>query len=109
VRKCTMHELSVQVHKLSISHRAQAHELLIMAATTTYVDDEILRVSAQGIHITSRNGDDNNNGNDDNECRQRSLVPKCMAFSYCDMRLQQQSATMMTNVDDKVACTSAQH
>jgi hypothetical protein len=29
VRKCTMHELSAQVHELSISHRAQAHELLI--------------------------------------------------------------------------------
>jgi hypothetical protein len=28
VRKLTMHELSVQAHKLSISHRAQAHELL---------------------------------------------------------------------------------
>jgi hypothetical protein len=68
VRRCTMHELSVQAHKLSISHRAQAHELLIMAATTTYVDDVILRVSAQGIHIASRNGNDNNNGNDDDKC-----------------------------------------
>ncbi len=29
VRKRTMHELSVQVHKLSISHHAQAHKLLI--------------------------------------------------------------------------------
>jgi hypothetical protein len=98
-----MHELSAQAHELSISHCAQAHELLITAATTTYVDDKILRVSARGIHITSRNGNDNNNGNDDNECRQQSLVPKRTAFSYCDMRLRQQSATMMTNVDDEAS------
>jgi hypothetical protein len=30
----------------SISHHAQARELLITAVTTTYVDDEILRASA---------------------------------------------------------------
>jgi hypothetical protein len=29
MRKRTMHELSAQVHKLSISHHAQAHKLLI--------------------------------------------------------------------------------
>ncbi len=45
VRKRTMHELSAQAHKLSISHRAQvcellishraqAHKLLIMAVAT---------------------------------------------------------------------------
>jgi hypothetical protein len=34
VRKRMMHEPSAQAHKLSISHRAQACELLIMAATT---------------------------------------------------------------------------
>jgi hypothetical protein len=55
-----------QAHKLSISHRAQAHELLITAVTTTYVDDEILRASAPGIYIASRDGNkDNNTGDDD--------------------------------------------
>ncbi len=68
VRKFMMHELSAQAHKLSISHRAQVHKLLITATTTTYVNDEILRVSAQGICITSHNSKDNNNGNDNNEC-----------------------------------------
>jgi hypothetical protein len=68
VHKHTMHELSVQAHKLSISHHAQAHKLLITAATTTYVDDVILRASARGIHIVSCNGDNNNNGKDDNIC-----------------------------------------
>ncbi len=32
--------------KALMRKRAQAHELLITAATTTYVDDEILRASA---------------------------------------------------------------
>ncbi len=36
VCKCTMHELSAQVHKLSISHRAQAHELLISHCAQAY-------------------------------------------------------------------------
>jgi len=53
----------------AISHHAQAHKLSTTAATTTYVDDEILRVSARGIFIASRDGDDNNTGDDDDECR----------------------------------------
>ncbi len=81
------HELSishcVQVHELSIRHRSQAHELLITAATTTYVDDKILRASAQGIYIASRDGDDNNNGDDDDECQQQGLGCERPAFSYC--------------------------
>jgi hypothetical protein len=36
------------------------------SATTTYVDDKILRASARGIYIVTRNGADNNNGDDDN-------------------------------------------
>ncbi len=31
-------------------------------------NDEILRASARGIHITSGDGDDNNNGDDNDEC-----------------------------------------
>ena len=58
--------LHAQAHELSISH--QAHKLLITAATTTYVDVEILRASARGICITSRDGNDNNTGDDDDEC-----------------------------------------
>ena len=72
----------VQAHELSISHRAQAHELLIMAATTTYVDEEILRESARGIYIASRDGDDNNTGNDDDKCQRQGLGRKRPAFSY---------------------------
>jgi hypothetical protein len=71
-----------QAHELSISHRAQAHELLITAATTTYVDDEILRASARGIFIASRDGDDNNTGNDDDECRRQGLGRERPALSY---------------------------
>ena len=70
MRRRTMHELSVQVHKLSINHRAQAHELLITAAATTYFDDLILRASVRGIHIALRNGDNNNNSCDDDKCCQ---------------------------------------
>jgi hypothetical protein len=69
VQRCTMHELSAQVRKLYISLRAQVHELLITAATTTYVD-VILRASARGIHIALRNGNNTNNGNDSDECQQ---------------------------------------
>jgi hypothetical protein len=58
-----------QAHELSTSHRAQSHELLITAATTTYVDDEILRASTRGIFIASRDGDDNNTGDDDDKCQ----------------------------------------
>jgi hypothetical protein len=58
-----------QAHELSTSHCAQSHELLITAATTTYVDDKILRASARGIFIASRDGDDNNTGDDDDECQ----------------------------------------
>ena len=71
-----------QLHELSISHRAQVHEILITAATTTYVDDEILRASARGIYIASRDGDDNNTGNDDDECRRQGLGRERPAFSY---------------------------
>ena len=53
-----VHELSIshraQAHELPISHCKQAHKLLITAATTTYVDDEILRASARGIHHVER-------------------------------------------------------
>jgi hypothetical protein len=42
VRKHAMHELSVQAHELSTIYRAQAHELLITALITTYVDDKII-------------------------------------------------------------------
>jgi len=43
-KECWRQNPLVQAHELSISsHRAQAHELLIMAVTTTYVDDEILQ------------------------------------------------------------------
>ena len=62
MRTRTMRELSAQAHELSISHHAQAHQLLITALTTTYVNDDILRASAQGIYITLRDGNDNNNG-----------------------------------------------
>jgi len=47
-------------NQLSISHRAQAHEPLITAATTTNVDDKILRASARCMYIASRDEDDNN-------------------------------------------------
>ena len=63
VRKRMMRKLSAQAHKLSISHRVQVHQLLIMAVTTKYVDDDILRASARGIYITLHNSNDNNNGN----------------------------------------------
>ena len=82
MRKCTMCKLSAQAHELSISHRAQAHQLLIMALTTKYVDDNILRVSARGIYITLCNGDDNNNGDDDKKCRRQGPMGKSMEFSY---------------------------
>ena len=82
VRKRTMCKLSAQAHELSISHRAQAHQLLIMALTTKYVDDNILRVSARGIYITLCNGDDNNNGDDDKKCRRQGPMGKSMEFSY---------------------------
>ena len=72
----------VQAHELSISHCARVHELLITAATTTYVDDEILRASARGIYIASRDGDDNNTGDDDDKCRQQGLRRERPAFSY---------------------------
>jgi hypothetical protein len=35
VRKCTMHELSAQAHKLSNSHHAQAHKLFISYSCTS--------------------------------------------------------------------------
>ena len=63
VSKRMMRKLSAQAHKLSISHLVQVHQLLIMAVTTKYVDDDILRASARGIYITLRNSNDNNNGN----------------------------------------------
>ena len=89
MRRRMMHVLSAQAHKLSISHCKQVHELLITAATTTYVNDKILRASAQGIHIASYNSDDNNNGNDDDKCQQ---------FSYCVTQWQQQQQLLaMTN------------
>ena len=83
----TMRAISyhAQSHELSISHPVQAHELLITAATTTHVDDEILRASAatattttlammtpnvddkasgasaRHFHIASSSGNDDNN------------------------------------------------
>jgi hypothetical protein len=85
VRKRTIRELSAQAHELSISisHRVQAHQLFIMALTTKYVDDDILRASARGIYITSRDGDDNNNGNDGKKCRRPGPMGESMEFSYC--------------------------
>ena len=82
MRTRTMRELSAQVHELSMSHRVQVHQLLIMAVTTKYVDDNILRASARGIYITLRDGDDNNNGNDDNKCRQRGPMGESTEFTY---------------------------
>ena len=78
----TMRAISyhAQAHKLSSSHRAQPHELLITAATTTYVEDEILRASTRGIYIVSRNSDDNNTGNYDDECRRQGLGREHPAF-----------------------------
>jgi hypothetical protein len=78
----TMRKLSAQVHELSISHRAQAHQLLITALTTTYVNDNILRASTQGIYITLRDGDDNNNGDDDKKCRRRCPMGESTEFTY---------------------------
>ena len=63
-------------------HQCQVHELLNSAATTTYDDDEILRASARGIYIMSRDGGDNNNGNNDNECQRQGLGHERPAFSY---------------------------
>jgi len=77
-----MRKLSAQVHELSISHRAQAHQLLITALTTTYVNDNILRASTQGIYITLRDGDDNNNGDDDKKCRRRCPMGESTEFTY---------------------------
>ena len=64
----------MKAHELSISHRAQAHELLITVATTTMammttkVDDKASGASARHFHIVLRNGNnDSNYGNDDNE------------------------------------------
>jgi hypothetical protein len=96
----TMHELSVQAHELSIGHCAQAHELLIMAATTAYVDDVILRVSTQGIHIASPNGDDNNKGNDNNRCQRQGLVRERTAFLYRVTQQQQRQQLLATTNDD---------
>ena len=80
------HELSIshraQAHELPISHCAQAHKLLITAATTTYVDDKILRASTRGIYIALRDSNNNNNSDDDNECRRQGLGREHPAFSY---------------------------
>ena len=100
MRRRMMHVLSAQAHKLSISHCKQVHELLITAATTTYVNDKILRASAQGIHIASYNSDDNNNGNDDDECQQ---------FSYCVTQWRQQKQLLaMTNNERRTTRPRAQ-
>ena len=82
MRTRRMHELSAQVHELSISHCVQVHQLLITALTTTYVNDDILRANARGIYITLRDGDDNNNGDDDNKCRQRGPMGESTEFTY---------------------------
>jgi hypothetical protein len=78
----TMRKLSAQVHELSISHRAQAHQLLITALTTKYVNDNILRASAQGIYITSRDGNYNKNNVDDIKCRRRCPMGESTEFTY---------------------------
>ncbi len=82
MRTRTMRELSAQVHELSISHHVQVHQLLITALTTTYVNDNILRASTQGIYITLRDGDDNNNGDDDKKCRRRCPMGESTEFTY---------------------------
>jgi hypothetical protein len=57
-----------------------------MAATTTYVDDEILRASARGIFIASCDGDDNNTGNDERRVSdgEASCARKHTLIAYCD-------------------------
>ena len=44
----TIRELSAQAHELSISHRAEAHQLLIPALITTY--DMSMTISSEGVH-----------------------------------------------------------
>ena len=48
VCRCTIRELSAQAHELSISHRAEAHQLLIPALITTY--DMSMTISSEGAH-----------------------------------------------------------
>ncbi len=67
--------------------------------TMTNVDNKALCASARHFHISSCNGNDNNNyGDDDDECRRRGLVLKCRAFSYRVVQTrQQQQQSARTN------------
>jgi hypothetical protein len=106
----------------AISHRAQAHELFILAKkaknvddealmrkrkhtsyplaivrkhTSYYVDDEILR---------ARDGDNINNGNDDDECRRQGLGHERPAFSYhIAQRRRRQQLLATTNNECRMA------
>ena len=119
------HELSIshcaQAQELLISHHAQAHKLSITAATTTYVDDKILKASAQGIYMSSHDSNNNNNGNDDDECRRqghlgggrrwwrpRARAPSIFISHRAAATMTTTMAMMMMNVNDKASGASAQ-
>jgi hypothetical protein len=71
-------------------------------------------VQARGIHIASRNGDDNNNDNDDNECQRRGLVHSQAHGIFISRRAKATTTTTIGDnkqqvLDNKALCASAQH